>query len=155
MIRRANLHEEADAAAVLALTQSYATDPQGAGAALPPDVASRLIPALRSHPSCFVFLAYEEGNPVGMANCFLTFSSFRAAPILNIHDLVVLPAHRGQGLSTALLGFVETEARKLGCAYVSLEVSVANVHAQKVYAKRGFAGTELGDDATLFCRKVL
>lgn len=154
-VRLADLTNTSDAEAIVSLTDAYAKDPMGGGKPLPEDVKERLIPSMKAHPGCLPFLAFCNGVAVGIANCFLTFSSFRAAPILNVHDLAVLPESRGTGVSRHLMNAVESKARELGCAYISLEASVENTHARGVYAKMGFMGTELDESATLFCRKAL
>lgn len=154
-VRPADLTNTSDAEAIVSLTDAYAKDPMGGGKPLADDVKDRLIPSMKAHPGCLPFLAFCNGVAVGIANCFLTFSSFRAAPILNVHDLAVLPQARGTGVSRHLMTAVESKARELGCAYMSLEASVENVYARQIYERMGFVGTELNDSATLFCRKAL
>jgi ribosomal protein S18 acetylase RimI-like enzyme len=81
--------------------------------------------------------------PVGLAVCFLGFSTFQARPLLNIHDLAVRPNHRGAGVGGALLGAVESEALRMGCCKVTLEVRTDNHTAQSLYRRAGFGpGTD-------------
>ena len=124
---------------VAALTDAYARDPMGNGAALPPEVLDRLIPALRAHPTTLVFLAYDGAEAIGIATCFLGFSTFHARPLVNVHDLAVLPAHRGQGVARRLLDAVERKARALGCCKLTLEVLENNAPARHLYTSAGFA----------------
>jgi GNAT superfamily N-acetyltransferase len=84
---------------VLSLTAAYALDPMGNGGPLSPGVLDRLITGLRSHPTTLIFVAYVEGKAAALATCFRGFSTFFALPLINIHDLVVLPEHRGRGLA--------------------------------------------------------
>lgn len=125
---------------VAALTSMYAADEMGNGAPLAPEILNRLIPGLRAHPTTIIFLAYAAEKPVGIANCFLGFSTFAAKPLINIHDLAVVPECRGQHIGQALLSAVEQHARKLGCAKVTLEVQENNHRAQAVYKSAGFTG---------------
>jgi GNAT superfamily N-acetyltransferase len=134
---------------VVAMTEAYAHDAFGRGGPLPEDVAARLASGLRAHPTTIVFLAYLGAEPVGIATCFLGFSTFAARPLLNVHDLAVVPAQRGQGVGRALLAAVEDEARKRGCAKLTLEVLEHNARARRVYEGMGFA------PASLFYAKAL
>jgi ribosomal protein S18 acetylase RimI-like enzyme len=124
---------------VVAMTAAYALDAMGDGGPLSAEVRERLVPALRAHPTTLVFLAYLDEAPVGIATCFLGFSTFAAKPIVNIHDLAVLPEHRGKGVGTALLRAVERAARERGCAKVTLEVQENNRRARGVYEGAGYA----------------
>ncbi len=65
----------------------------GNGKSLSPEARRALIPGLQEHPTTVIFLAYQGGKAIGVAVCFLGFSTFDAKPLLNIHDLAVLPAH--------------------------------------------------------------
>lgn len=130
---------------ILALTAAYALDPMGNGGALPASVLDQLIEKLRSHPTTKVFLMYSAGSAVGIATCFLGFSTFRARPLLNVHDFAILSEHRGKGLARQLLDAVEARARELGCCKVTLEVQENNVRARRVYERSGLRQAVYGD----------
>jgi GNAT superfamily N-acetyltransferase len=134
---------------VVTMTAAYALDAMGNGAPLTEDVLARLIPALREHPTTIIFLAYVDDQVAGIATCFLGFSTFAARPLINIHDLAVLPERRGQGIGRALLAAVERKARALGCAKLTLEVLPANTAARGIYQAAGFT------ESSLFCTKPL
>lgn len=121
------------------MTAAYALDAMGSGAALAPDVLLRLIPGLRAHPTTIIFLAYCDDVVVGIATCFLGFSTFAARPLINIHDLAVRAEYRGRDIGRALLDAVEREARRRGCAKLTLEVQENNPRARRVYEAVGFA----------------
>ena len=72
-----------------------------------------LIPGLKSIPTHLIFLARIENDFVGMAICFLGFSTFYARPIINIHDLSVKKEFRNNGIGSALMQAVETKAKDL------------------------------------------
>jgi ribosomal protein S18 acetylase RimI-like enzyme len=133
--------------AIISLIDAYARDPMGCGRGLPPDARERLIPALQQHPTTLVFLALEGATPVGIALCFRGFSTFTARPLLNIHDLAVLPDYRGQGVGHLLLERVEAKGRELGCAKLTLEVRADNHRAQRLYQRFGFGDTPTEDGA--------
>src|SRR5262249_60715742 len=94
-IVEADLELAAHQRAVVELTDAYAMDPMGNGRPLSDEVRGALIPGLRAHPTTMIFLAYQGGNPIGIATCFRGFSSFAARPLLNIHDLAGVPAPPG------------------------------------------------------------
>jgi ribosomal protein S18 acetylase RimI-like enzyme len=129
-------HQEA----VVSLINAYARDPMGDGRDLPAEVRQRLIPGLRRHPTTLTFLAFDGERPAGIAVCFLGFSTFAARPLINIHDLAVIPEYRSQGVGRLLLEQVEAQGRKLGCCKLTLEVRDDNHHAQRLYQKLGFGG---------------
>jgi ribosomal protein S18 acetylase RimI-like enzyme len=135
----ADLARPDHARAVAALTDAYARDQMGNGAPLSAEVLDRLIPALRAHPTTLVFLAYQGDEAIGIATCFLGFSTFHARPLVNVHDLAVLPAHRGRGVARLLLDAVERKARALGCCKLTLEVLENNAPARHLYTSAGFA----------------
>lgn len=142
---------------VVAMTAAYAMDVMGNGGPLPPEVLKRLIPALREHPTTIIFLAYLDGRVVGIATCFLGFSTFAARPLINIHDLAVLPEHRGRGIGRALLDAVQRNARQRGCSKVTLEVQENNTRARRVYEAAGFGQAVYGETTggSLFYTKRL
>ena len=125
--------------ATLDLVDAYSRDAMGDGKPLDPKVRASLIEGLRKHPTTIVFLALDADRPVGIAVCFRNFSTFAARPVINIHDLHVLPSHQGRGIGKALISAVEVKARALGCCKLSLEVNENNQRARRAYAAAGFA----------------
>ena len=155
-IHQANLADARDAEGVVAILNSYASDPKGGGRPLGADVKGRLIRALRDHPTTLVLLAAIEGELVGLAVCFFGLSTFRALPLLNIHDLAVLPGHRGRGVGRALLAAAEEHARRRGCCKLTLEVQDDNEPARTLYRRFGFDDVVYGSSAvTRFLAKAL
>jgi GNAT superfamily N-acetyltransferase len=138
-IVQANLDNPEHQKAVLQLIDAYAQDVMGNGKPLADPVRNRLVPALRKHPTTVIFLAFKGERPVGIAVCFLGFSTFAACPVLNIHDLAVLPGHRRAGVGRLLLAAVEQNARATGCCKLTLEVQENNARARTVYEAAGFA----------------
>lgn len=146
-----------DAADIVALLDGYARDPMGGGAPLGDDVRAELVPGLANTPGAFSLIARLDGEAVGLADCFTTFSTFVARPLINIHDLAVRPEYRGRGLGKALLNAVEAEARKRGACKITLEVLSGNERAKALYASRGYADYTLDPEAghALFWQKRL
>jgi len=138
-ILEADLNHIPHQQAVVNLIDAYSRDPMGDEKPLPDEVKQRLIPGLREHPTTVIFLAYEGEQAIGIALCFRGFSSFYAKPLINIHDLAVLPGYRGQGVGRKLLEAVANKARDLGCCKLTLETQERNYAAQKLYKSAGFA----------------
>jgi ribosomal protein S18 acetylase RimI-like enzyme len=152
----AEFETPAHRAGILDVLNSYAVDPVGGGAPLSPDVRERLVPALRDHPTALVLLALAHGRPVGVAVCFLGLSTFQARPLLNVHDLAVLPEWRRRGVGRALLAAAEDRARQRGCCRLTLEVQDSNRRARRLYERFGFADFVVGNSGpTRFLTKPL
>ena len=149
MIRvvRADLDDPRHQDAILEMTRAYARDPMGDERDLSADSQQRLIGGLRGHPTTLVFLAFDGARPVGIATCFLGFSTFAARPLVNVHDLHVVPEFRRRGIGRRLLEAVETRARELGCCRLTLEVQERNRVALELYARFGFVAGQYAPDA--------
>ena len=135
-----------DAADVRAMLDLYARDPMGGGEALDVDVLGRLCGDLAARADAFSFLAYVDTphlKAVGLINCFEGYSTFKARPLLNIHDIVVHPDYRGAGVGQALLGAAHDLARARGSCKLTLEVLSGNGVAMRSYARFGFANYQL------------
>lgn len=156
-ITRADFADPADAAALVEVLDAYARDPMGGAAPLPADVCERLVPAMAEVPGAFALLARLDGEPVGLATCFMGFSTFAARPLVNIHDVSVIPGHRGKGIARALFVAVEDEARRRGACKVTLEVLSGNHRAKELYASLGYGDFQLDPEAgtALFWQKRL
>jgi len=131
------------ASAIVYLLNEYAKDDMGGGAELPEFVKSNLASELHKRQGAHVVLAFVDDAPAGMAVCFEGFSTFACKPLLNVHDLIVVRAYRGRGLSKKLLAKTEEIAIRLGCCKLTLEVLEGNAIAQAAYKACGFAGYEL------------
>lgn len=156
-IRLANLSDPADAADVVTLLDAYAQDLMGGSTPLSADVKARLPGDLAAFPTSLVLLARVDGIAAGLAVAFLGYSTFAAAPLLNLHDFVVAPSFRGRGIAAALLARLAETARERGCCKITLEVLENNHRARKLYAKAGFGAYELDPAAgtALFLQKAL
>lgn len=155
-IREADLADAADAAAVITVLDSYASDPRGGGTPLTGQVRTQLAPALQAHPTTIVLLAFDGARAVGVLVGFWGLSTFVARPLLNIHDLAVVPGLRGKGVGRALLTAAEARARARGCCKLTLEVQDDNTPARTLYDRFGFRDVRYGDSGpTWFLAKPL
>jgi len=142
---------------VLFLVDAYSMDAMGDGRPLSDVVRERLIAGLQQHPTTLIYTAYLGGEPVGIAVCFLGFSTFAARTLINVHDLAVLPGHRGRGIGQALLAAVERKGRETGCCKLTLEVQENNQRARRAYEAAGFKQAYADTDAggSIFMSKYL
>lgn len=155
-VRPADLADPADAAAIVRLLDAYARDPRGGGESLPAEVQARLVAGLRALPTARAWLAFEGLRPVGVCIGFIGFSTFRALPLLNIHDLAVLPETRGRGAGRALLAAAEGGAAAEGCCKLTLEVQDDNDPALGLYRRCGFEDVRYGNSGpTRFLARIL
>ena len=151
-IRDADLGDPADARALVEIIDCYAREPGGQSAPLSPQARTKLAPGLRAHPAAFALLAFDAARAVGAAVCVWGFSTFSGCPSLNVHDLAVLPAHRGRGIGRLLLQEAERRARARGSSKLTLEVHASNEGAIRLYQRFGFGSW---DTPTYFVTKPL
>ena len=130
--------EPAHAAALVDLLDAYARDPAGGGEPLSGFARANLVAELAARPFIFSVLAFDGAAPVGLINAIEGFSTFACRPLVNVHDVVVLPSHRGRGIAAQLFAEVEAIARERGACKLTLEVLSGNRAARSLYEKLGF-----------------
>ena len=141
--RRVDYASASDRAALCSLLNHYAQDPMGGGEPLSRDVLARLCDDLDQRTFAFSYIACTAGpdgeHAVGLVNCMEGYSTFKAKPLINIHDLIVHSDWRGQGVGQRLMQAVEQEARNKGACKITLEVLTGNHTAMQSYERFGFA----------------
>jgi len=157
VVTEADLADPVQAQAVVDLLDDYAQDPAGGGVGLGDRVRRELIPALQRRRDALILLATEDGRAAGVLSAFETFSTFAAAPLLNVHDVYVAPAQRGKGIGRALLEYAETVASKRGYCQITLEVPSGNMPALRLCHAQGFEAFALDERIghALFWQKSL
>lgn len=154
VVRAVDYANPRDAVALVDLLDGYARDVAGGGKPLEARVKQGLAQALRQRqPQAFSVMAWvlEErvtpaphaGVAVGLINCFEGFSTFACKPLVNVHDVVVVPAWRGHRIAQRMLQEVETLARRRGACKLTLEVLSGNRAAIQAYEREGFAAYAL------------
>ena len=133
-----DFHDSVQQHALIDLLDMYARDPMGGGEALAEDVNQRLCSDLAGTPSAVSFMAYVDGQPVGLLNAMMGYSTFKAKPLMNVHDIAVMPAFRAQGIGQALLAAAAAHALHKGCCKLTLEVLSGNHTAMRSYERFGF-----------------
>ena len=140
---RADYANAIHASALVHLLDAYACDPMGGGEGLSDFAKANLIQGLAARPQAYSVLAFSGDVPVGLVNCIEGFSTFACQPLVNVHDVAVIPAHRGQRVAEKMLALVEEIARERGACKLTLEVLQGNVGALRLYQRVGFADYQL------------
>ena len=157
----ADYSDQVHGEAIRTMLNKYAMDEMGGGQPIDSGILGTLLPELAKRPFAFSVLAFVDGQPAGLLNCFEGFSTFAARPLVNVHDCIVRSEYRRRGISTKMLEHCEAEARERGCCkvnrwilyckadefhtkiwwavQVTLEVLEDNEPAKNVYAKFGMA----------------
>lgn len=142
----ADYRDEKQGADLLALMDHYSRDPYGGGEPLSAVCHRELLGRLAEFPGAFTVLAYRGNEALGLANCFMGFSTFMCKPLVNIHDVVVTESARGLGVCTQMMAKVAEVARERGCCKVTLEVLEKNHPARGAYLKCGFKPYALDEE---------
>lgn len=147
------LHQQA----IPYLLNEYASHPMGGAEPLQQHTLNHLVEQLCNRSFAFSALAFESNKPIGLINYFEAFSTFACKPLFNIHDVFVLPAFQGLGISQLLLLHVEQHALQLGCCKITLEVLSNNEIAKAAYSKFGFSPYQLDPTkgSAVFWQKTL
>lgn len=124
------------------LMNTYIQDSMGGGNPLSGMEKLRLVDSLNEHPTSIVLLARVDNVFCGLLIAFENFSTFTVKPMINIHDLIVLPELRNSGIGHKLLDSIIEIAEKRGCSRITLEVRNDNINAQYLYKKMGFGEAE-------------
>ena len=108
------------------------------------DARARLIRDGFSEPRRFhPYMAELDGQPVGYAITYFTYSSFLALPTLYLEDLFVLPGVRRKGVGSEFFRFLAGEAVRQGCGRMEWAVLEWNQLAMDFYERLG--STRLSD----------
>ncbi|MGW6661776.1 MULTISPECIES: GNAT family N-acetyltransferase [Peribacillus] len=103
-----------------------------------PGRASEFLRERLKNGESVVFMAYDEGNPIGFVQLYPSFSSVSMMRSWVLNDLFVKESARKKGFGEELLNAAITFARETGAKGVSLETGKDNVNAQKLYERIGF-----------------
>ncbi|MCF8209272.1 MAG: GNAT family N-acetyltransferase [Rhodoferax sp.] len=160
-ICRADYHNPVHAQALVAVLDAYARDPMGGGEPLSDFARAKVVAELAARPQAFSVLAFDGADDlspaVGLVNCIEGFSTFACRPLVNVHDLAVLPGYRGQRVGERMLALVQDIARERGACKLTLEVLSGNAVAIRLYRRVGFANYTLdpGMGSAQFMQKYL
>ena len=97
-----------------------------------------LADALRADPPHMgVLLAELDGEPVGFASYFFTFSTYLARRCVWLDDLYVDESARRRGVATALLRGLAALSLKQGCPRIEWVTAAGNAKAIGFYERMG------------------
>ncbi|MFT4974845.1 MAG: GNAT superfamily N-acetyltransferase [Myxococcota bacterium] len=88
-------------------------------------------------PYAEVLIAEWDGQPVGFALFFHTYSTFLAQPGIHLEDLFVETSHRGQGIGHALLARLAAITVERRCGRLEWAVLDWNHDAIRFYTRLG------------------
>lgn len=157
LVKKVDYLDSSDAAALVGLLDMYAQDRMSGSVPLEQGVKARLCTDLANHPGAISWIAYVDQQPAGLLNAFMGYSTFKARPLMNAHDIAVAPVYRGQGVGQALLAALQQHALEIGCCKLTLEVLSGNHVAQRSYQHFGFEQYALNAETgqALFMQKWL
>lgn len=99
------------------------------------------------NPKVFAHIAELDGEIAGMALWFLTYSTWRGRHGIWLEDLYVREAARGNGIGTALLKSLATNAVKNG--YGRIEWSVLKWNTPSIGFYSSLGASDMGDWSTM------
>jgi ribosomal protein S18 acetylase RimI-like enzyme len=108
------------------------------GQAPDPEGARRFLEDRLGRRESSLLFAEEEGEALGFAQLYPSFSSVRMRSALILNDLYVIPAARRRGVARELLSAARVLAQDHGAAMVQLETACANAAAQALYLGEGY-----------------
>ncbi|MEX2396890.1 MAG: hypothetical protein WD491_07690, partial [Balneolales bacterium] len=79
---QADLSNKVHSEALVTLCDQYARDPMGMDEELGDQIKDTLAEELRNFPTTVCFLAFLDGNAVGLANGFYGFSTFKGKRLI-------------------------------------------------------------------------
>lgn len=127
---------------LIKLLNDYMCDPMGNNAPMDEGLAEKIIAGLEAYQSYQGFFVLYGDQFAGLANCNQNFSTFKAKPLINIHDFIVAPEFRSIGAGHFLLQGIINYASQNGYCRVNLEVREDNHAAKALYQKMGFSECE-------------
>ncbi|WP_078553884.1 GNAT family N-acetyltransferase [Bacillus alkalicellulosilyticus] len=96
-----------------------------------------LIETLLQKKEGIQFIAENEGEYVGFATLYFSFSTTKAARVTIMNDLYVVEQARGTGVAQQLFKACEDYTKENGYAYMSWVTASDNLRAQRFYEKMG------------------
>lgn len=101
-----------------------------------------LFAALLQSPEDAVFLAFEQGEPIGFAQCGLRHDyveGTRSSPVGYLEGIYVKEEHREQGIARRLLQSCEEWAKARGCGEFASDCELDNAESLSFHLKTGFS----------------
>lgn len=85
-----------------------------------------------------IFVVRNQEQIFGMINLLFTISTARGGFVILMEDVVIHPAHRGQGYGTMLVDYVTDFAKKKQFKRITLLTDKISAESQVFFKKHGF-----------------
>ena len=112
--------------------------------------------------SRFYALYADDGTPLGIAGLQVETSLHSEWASGELVDIGIFPEHRGRGHGSALLRFIEEQARQENCYCLYIHTYAGDCRVIAFYGKNGYAPVATlpdtngpGNEGTVWMRKVL
>jgi len=86
----------------------------------------------------FVWLAYEDQEPVAVCVVCFAVSTSIGAVVAKLDDVYVISGRQQQGIGSVHLNQLKAELRELGIRRLDTSVHLRNDQARRFYERRGF-----------------
>lgn len=113
-------------------------------------MAKGFIDARLENNESVIFVALDEGKPVGFTQLYPKYSSARLTKNWILNDLFVDVDYRKQGIGEKLIKTAMGFAKTQGSTFVQLETAVDNFTAQSLYETIGFKKQEPDNEFFLY-----
>lgn len=111
--------------------------------ALSQQAYAELLPQGVDTPDNYLYAIQDTATQVSVGMVWIAALTYGGKRIAFIYDVLVKPAYQRQGYATHALTALEDEVRALGLAGIALHVFGHNTSAQALYAKLGYAPTNI------------
>lgn len=101
-----------------------------------------IIAKLKKLGTARIYLCEEGNEVIGIAVCFVGFSTFQQKELLNIHDFFIREEYQGRGIGYRFLEYIQQECIQNGFCRIMLEAYDENKAAVRLYEKFGFLGNK-------------
>ena len=109
-----------------------------------PELQAEALHSILSSPETgTILVSRDSGKIVGMVSLLYTVSTFLGGRVALLEDMVVDPAHRGQGHGRKLLQAAIDHARRAGCRRLTLLTDGHNAAARTFYDSFGFRASSM------------
>jgi GNAT superfamily N-acetyltransferase len=86
-----------------------------------------------------ILVIRNDHTLIGMVNLLFTISTAVGGMVLLMEDVIIHPAHRGQGYGSRLISDVEKFARKKGFKRITLLTDKISAESQRFFQRHGYA----------------
>lgn len=105
---------------------------------LTPDKLSSFFTRVHNDSDINIFLAEENGHPLGYATISFSFSTEFDGEYVEIEELYIKPEFRNKGFGKEFINYLEQFAKERGVKSVFLVATSNNQKAQKLYENLGY-----------------